>query len=72
MSWSFEPVGNNNTGPTPQIQPPAVGALDEMNTLCTTSPIRNWLPAPGATLSCEITGSLVWPHGKNPAGMQVG
>lgn len=59
VSRSSEPLGRSDTGPAPQIQPPAVGALGEKKTLCTMSPIPLWLPAPGMTSCCQTTGRVV-------------
>src|SRR4051812_23510260 len=59
VSSSSDPVGKRKTGPAPQIQPLAVGALGEKNKLCTTSLIPDCFPAPGAISFCETIGRIV-------------
>ena len=51
------PVGF--TAKPPQIQPLAVGAFGEKKMLCRMSPKPDWLPAPGWTSLCQITGRIV-------------
>ena len=59
VSRSFEPVGSSSTGPAPQIQPEAVGALGEKKMLWTMSPVPVCDPAPGKMSDWRTTGRMV-------------
>jgi len=52
-------VGIRNAGPTPQIRPPAVGALGDKNRLCMALPNPNCEPSPGISPSWLTIGTIV-------------